>query len=343
MEELKEIKSPYHISKTENGYIISCNDEFCYENNAIIWNEENQCRVITLKRYYDDFSYHVEYVFFTEDFEILGTYRESEGVNPSFILAPTKEIWVAMSATRECYPFGKDVTLPIFKRSRIETPVIKRDTGMKSFFLGGQTFGFITDMWGEGKDSKLVLHQFDKSGLYKNRKGKSLTGIKGGFITTLAGRAYMYSKGLYEINKNLSINFIGDFKEEHEYWSLLLDMDDDDVSFIHIDDSENNIDIVKYTHDGKQIKKETLYNSKNKIYCIHNETLIDGTLMIGFQVCENIITIGYKNGKFCIYERERETHLIGTKMLKYGLMLWGNSTGRDTKLEIVRMTDMKVR
>lgn len=104
MEELKEIKSPYHISKTENGYIISCNDKFCYENNAIIWNEENQCRVITLKRYYDDFSYHVEYVFFTEDFEILGTYRESEGVNPSFILAPTKEIWVAMSATRECYP-----------------------------------------------------------------------------------------------------------------------------------------------------------------------------------------------------------------------------------------------
>lgn len=40
MEELKEIKSPYHISKTENGYIISCNDKFCYENNAIIWNDE---------------------------------------------------------------------------------------------------------------------------------------------------------------------------------------------------------------------------------------------------------------------------------------------------------------
>lgn len=118
-------------------------------------------------------------------------------------------------------------------------------------------------------------------------------------------------------------------------------MDDAAVSFIHIDDSENNIDIVKYTHDGKQLKKETLYNSKNKIYCIHNETLIDGTLMIGFQVCENIITIGYKNGKFCIYERARETHMIGTKILKYGLMLWENSTGRDTKLEIVRMTDMK--
>lgn len=86
----------------------------------IIQNEENQCRVITLKRYYDDFSYHVEYVFFTEDFEILETYRESEGVNPSFILAPTKEIWVVMSATRECYPFGKDVTLPLFKRSRFQ-------------------------------------------------------------------------------------------------------------------------------------------------------------------------------------------------------------------------------
>lgn len=50
----------------------------------------------------------MEYVLFTEEFEIDEVYRESEGVNPSFILAPNKEVWVVMSATRKCYAEGKE-------------------------------------------------------------------------------------------------------------------------------------------------------------------------------------------------------------------------------------------
>lgn len=272
MEELKKIKSPYRVCKTEKGYIIECDDVFCFEEEAVIWSEEKQRWIIAFKRDYTTFSYYVEYILLTEEFEIDEVYRESEGVNPSFILAPNGEIWVVMSATKGCYPEGNDVTLPLFNRSRIDKPVVKRDTGMASFFLGGQTFGFIVDNWGRGKDSKLVLHQYDKFGLYKNRKTKKLDGIQGGFITSINEKAYLFANGLYEISDKLEMEFIGEFEEEHNYLSFLLDMDEESITFLRRDEKVNNIDFVKYTRDGKQMEKKTVYDSKEEIYWMKIES-----------------------------------------------------------------------
>lgn len=333
MEELKKIKSPYRVCKTEKGYIIECDDVFCFEEGAVIWSEEKQRWIIAFKRYYTDYTYDVEYVLFTEKFEIDEVYQESEGVNPSFILAPNKEIWVVMSATRECYAEETDVTIPLFKRSRIDEPVVKRDTGMDSFFLGGQTFGFIRDEWGRGKDSKFVLHQYDKHGLYKNRKEKTLVGIKGGFVTSINEKAYLFANGLYEISDKLEIELIGDFEEEQNYLSVLLDMDEETITFLRRDEEVNNIDFVKYTRDGKQTEKKTVYNSKEEIYWMKIESEIDGSQMISF-FAGGVITMGYKNGEFCIYEGEVG---MSTKMMKYGLMFYGNSSRQDTKVEIIRM------
>lgn len=336
MEELKKINSPYQVCRTEKGYMIECDDVFCLEENAVIWSVEKQRWIVAFKRYFTDYSYEVEYVLFTEEFEIDEVYQESEGVNPSFILAPNKEIWVVMSATKECYAMGKDVTVPLFNRARINDPVVKRDTGMDSFFLGGQTFGFIRDEWGRGKDSKLMLHQYDKHGLYKNRKGKTLTGIKGGFVTSINEKAYLFAKGLYEISDQLEMEFIGAFEEEHNYLSFLLDMDNESITFLRRDEEVNNIDFVKYARDGKQIEKKTIYDSKEEIYWMAIESEIDGSQMITF-FAGGVITMGYKNGKFCIYEGETG---MSTKMMKYGLMLYGNSSRQDTKVEIIRMEDI---
>lgn len=333
MEELKKIESPYRVCKSEKGYIIECDDVFCYEDDAVIWCEKKQRWIIAFKRSYGNCLYDVEYVLFTEKFEIDEVYQESEGVNPSFILAPDEEIWVVMSATRTCYPYGKSVTVPLFNRSRIVEPVIKRDAGMDSFFLGGQTFGFIIDNWGEGKDSKLVLHQYDKLGLYKNRKGKTLAGIRGGFITSINEKAYLFAKGLYKISSKLEIELIGNFEEEHNYLSFLLDMDEETITFLRRDEELNNIDFVKYTRDGKQIEKKTIYDSKEEIYWMKIESEMDGSQMITF-FAGGVITMGYKNGEFCIYEGKIGMH---TKMIKYGLMLYGNSSIQDTKVEIIRM------
>lgn len=333
MEKLKKIASPYRVCKTEKGYIIECNDVFCFEEDAVIWSEEKQRWIIAFKRYNTDYTYDVEYVLFTEKFEIDEVYRESEGVNPSFILAPNKEVWVVLSATRECYAVGKDVTIPLFNRSRIDEPVVKRDTGMDSFFLGGQTFGFIRDEWGRGKDSKLVLHQYDKHGLYKNRKAKTLAGIKGGFVTSINDKAYLFAKGLYEISEKLEIELIGAFEEEHNYLSFLLDMDEETITFLRRDEDVSNIDFVKYTREGKQIEKKRIYDSKEEIYWMKIESEMDGSQMITF-FAGGVITLGYKNGEFCIYEGKVG---MSTKMMKYGLMLCGNSSRQDTKVEIIRM------
>lgn len=336
MEEFKKIDSPYRVCRTEKGYMIECDDVFCLEENAVIWSGEKQRWIVAFKRYFTDYSYEVEYVLLTEEFEIDEVYQESEGVNPSFILAPNKEIWVVMSATKECYAMGKDVTVPLFNRSRIDEPIVKRDTGMDSFFLGGQTFGFIRDEWGRGKDSKLVLHQYDKHGLYKNRKGKTLIGIKGGFVTSINEKAYLFAKGLYEISDQLEMEFIGAFEEEHNYLSFLLDMDEESITFLRRDEEVNNIDFVKYTRDGKQIEKKTVYDSKEEIYWMEIESEMDGSQMITF-FAGGVITMGYKKGEFCIYEGEVG---MSTKMMKYGLMLYGNSSRQDTKVEIIRMEDV---
>lgn len=46
MEELKKIKSPYRVCKIEKGYIIECNDVFCFEDGAVTWSEEKQRWII---------------------------------------------------------------------------------------------------------------------------------------------------------------------------------------------------------------------------------------------------------------------------------------------------------
>lgn len=73
-------------------------------------------------------------------------------------------------------------------------------------------------------------------------------------------------------------------------------MDEESITFLRRDAEVNNIDFVKYTRDGKQIEKKTIYDSKEEIYWMKIESEMDGSQMITF-FAGGVITMGYKNGE----------------------------------------------
>lgn len=336
MEEIEKVKSVYKISKSDTAYTIESKDNFNFYQEGIIWSESDQSWIIAVQRYYKNGVYCVEYIFLSEDFEIKSVYRETDGVNPVFIVGINKEIWVRLSATKECYPMNTDVTLPMFERSRIEKPIVKRDTGMDSFLLDGQTYGFIRDDWGEGKESKLVIHQYDKMGLYKNRKTKKLTGIYGGLVTVVRGKAYLYHTALYEISKKGELIFIDRFDEEKNCLSLLIDIDENEYTFIHRDETEKCMELVRYSSEGKQIEKRVIYKGEKRILWVEVKSIYDRSQMITF-FANGVVTMGYKDGEFCICKG-----CVGecTEIIKYGWMLSDKAQNKGKKIYILKMDNI---
>lgn len=334
MEELKKTESAYRVVKNEEGYVIESDDKFSFEADAIAWDERSKHFIITFKRYVQTEKYYVEYVLFTENFEIDGVYRETLGVNPAFIIAPDQEIWVDLSATAlQPYPqqLGS-VIVPLFNRSRVADPVVKRDTGMDYFFLDGKTYSYVRDNWGQGKDTKLVLHKFDKEHMYKDRKAKKLTNVKGGTITSVGKKAFLYYDGLYEISPKLDLTQIGEFKEEKKVLSYLIDKDDETASFIRRDEGWRSVSLVKYKNDGTVLEKKTIYKSENEINSVNVSSQADGSQMISFPADGVIKVMGYKDGKFCAYDSPYGTKI---KMFRYGFFLVGGLSREAACVRIV--------
>lgn len=336
MEELKKIESPYRVSKKENEYIFEFDNTFDFCEDAIAWCEEKQRLVVAFQRYTSDCTYDIEYVLFTPEFEIDEVYQESEGVNPRFLIAPNGEIWIVMSATMECYPLSTDVTLPLFDRFRIDEPVLKRDTGMDYFLLNGQTYGFIIDMWGEGKESKLIQNKYDKAGLYKDRKGKKLKNIYGGFVTSIGEKAYLsYDDCVYEISEKLQLNLAGSFEQEKDCLSFILDRDESTTTYIRRDENGKELYLIKYSNEGKLLKTECIFSAESMINTMTIQSLQDGSKKIQF-VSNGVNILGYKDGDYFIYHGKPGDN---TNMLKFGILILHRSRVEESCFKIIKICE----
>lgn len=334
--ELDKVKSPYEIAKNDNEIMFTIDSDRSFDWESIAWSGEKQCWVIAMKRYITSDTYVVEYVLFDEAFHIIEVYRESEGVIPRFLLAPSGEIWVVMSATKEGYPDSADVTIPLFNRSRITDPIVKRDTGMDYFFLDGQTHGYIVDSWGKGKDTKLIQNVYDKNGLYKDRKGKTLKDIHGGEITSVGKRAYLsYKENLYEITDKFGIEKIGSFPEEKEVLSFVIDRDDKVTTYIRLDENLKDIYFVKYTNDGEVLSQKLVYASDTRVNTMDIQSLQDGSQKIQF-VAKGVNILGYREGEYFIYEGELGDH---TGMIKFGTLIVQKSRAEEIGLKIIEIPE----
>lgn len=334
--ELDKVKSPYEIVKEDNEIIFKFDRDRSLDWKTIAWSGEKKCWVVAMKRNITNNTYVVEYVLLDESFNIIEVYRESEGVNPSFLLAPSGEIWVVMSATKEGYPDSSDVTIPLFNRARISKPVVKRDTGMDYFFLDGQTQGYIVDFWGRGKETKLIQNVYDKSGLYKDRKGKALKDIYGGIITSIGKRAYLsYKENLYEISDKLGTEMIGIFTEEKEVLSFVIDRDDKVTTYIRLHENMKDIYFVKYTNDGKVLSQELVYASDTRVNTMDIQSLQDGSQKIQF-VAKGVNIIGYREGEYFVYEGELGDH---TGMIKFGTLIIQKSRAEEKYLKIIEIPE----
>lgn len=334
--ELDKVKSPYEIVKKDNEIIFKFDSEKSLDWEAITWSGKKQCWVVAMKRNISNGMYVIEYVLFDGNFNIIEVYRESEGVNPRFLLAPNDEIWVVMSATKEGYPDSADVTIPLFNRSRVTDPIVKRDTGMDYFFLDGQTHGYIVDSWGKGKDTKLIQNVYDKNGLYKDRKGKTLKDIHGGVITSVGKRAYLsYKENLYEITDKFGIEKIGSFPEEREVLSFVIDRDDKVTTYIRLDENLKDIYFVKYTNDGEVLSQKLVYASDTRVNTMDIQSLQDGSQKIQF-VTKGVNILGYREGEYFLYEGELGDH---TGMLQFGKLIIQRLGTKEKCLKIIEIPE----
>lgn len=165
----------YKIIRQDSKIIIEHDHKIKAED--AIYNPFTENYIFAVKAYTGNCTYEVDYFLFSKDLELLKILRESEGVNPSFIISPNSEIWVSLSVTSEKIEKNGEIILPILERNRIEEPIVKRDTGMDYFVMKGRSYGYIVDNWSRGKEDRLVIYQFDKNSLFRDRKAVKLKGM----------------------------------------------------------------------------------------------------------------------------------------------------------------------
>ena len=144
-----------------------------------------------------------DYIVLNREHEIIQTVSEDQGVNLKFVLAPDKSVWIGMSAL--CTQKDGEIILPLYDRKRVEKEIVKSDLGVDAgFFWNDCYWGYVNDIFGD-KPDKLLQYQFDKMGLYKNRKAYKLDMLRRAIPSVQGDCLYLcqkdFNNGIVQIFK----------------------------------------------------------------------------------------------------------------------------------------------
>lgn len=308
--ELDYTNIEYKISKQDSKLIIE--HEYKLKIDAAVYDSVTENYVFAVKADTGNCTYEVDYFFFSKDLELLKILRENVGVNPSFIVSPNKEIWVGLTITTDKIKKNGEIILPLFGRNRIEELIIKRDTGMEYFEMKGQSYGYIVDNWGRGKEDKLVIYQYDKNNLFKNRKAVKLKGMYSCMPIIINDTCYVsdcdssnnYSTKIYEIDAkgNLMEAYAS---EGVENCSRPYILDITDKNIIMIASLRDRVDCLSFSLAGILEDRKTIFEADkgNDIYAFQMYSMYNGTV-IRFFTNQTPIAILYKNRIFEKYESD---------------------------------------
>ncbi len=167
LKELEKSKNQYQV--TNNNGIITLHTSGGVRFSSKFFDENTKQLILAVRLYYDDGRYDVDYIFLDNAMNINESFTESEGVMPSFILAPDKSVWVVMESTKS--DKARDIVLPLSGRTRIEKDnLLSTFVDWNSVRFNGESIQFWKDIFDAKKQDKMCRYNFDKNNLFKSRK-----------------------------------------------------------------------------------------------------------------------------------------------------------------------------
>ena len=277
--------------KEHNGCLKICAEQpiqiedCCYD-------ETKDSFVIAVKHYRGQ-NYFVDYIVCNREWQIVKKLTETQGVNPRFVLAPDKSVWVRMSATRT--KKDGEIILPLDERERVTKEIVKSDLGTNySFFWKGSYWGYTCDVWIDKKPDKLLQYEFDKKNLFKNRKAWKLEGLRNAVPFVQEDELYLCQQNWAE--RTISVSrmaepgvaelvidsaSIGDFT-----WCYLVNVKRDACEFIGF--RENEIHRLSIDKSGQVLEQKHIHTMEDTcFYSIMDLQVLEDDRVVVSYVCEN--------------------------------------------------------
>ena len=252
----------------QNGYLeIIC--EKPVEIQDCCYDEKRDEYVIAVKHYKGK-NYSVEYIVVNREGKNVKNLLEKQGVNPRFVLAPDKSLWIGMSSI--CTKKDGEIVLPLYERERVTKEIIKADVGVNyDFFWNGCHWGYVQDMWGD-KPDKLLKYEFDKNELYKTRKTMKLEGQFGATPYVQDDVLYLckrdFDEGivrLFKMNTPEEIEVFGTSATVGGFtWCYLVCVDGGECVVIGVE--ENEIYRLRISLNGELLEKKCIFTLDDTMF-----------------------------------------------------------------------------
>lgn len=260
-------------------------EDCCYD-------ETRDAFVIAVK-YYRGRDYYVDYIVLNREWQIVKKLTETKGVNPRFVLAPEKSVWIRMSATRT--KKDGEIVLPLYERERVTKEIVKSDLGTDySFFWNGSFWGYACDVWSSTAPDKLLQYEFDKKGLFKNRKAWKLEGLRNASPFVQRDELYLcqqnWAEGTVSVYRMMEPGMTEVFMESAiigEFtWCYLVNVGEAACEFIGF--RENEVHRLTIGKSGQMLEQKHIHvMDDTAFYSIMDfQVLADGRVVVAY-VCEN--------------------------------------------------------
>ena len=255
--------------------------------------DEARDHFVIAVKYYRGQNYFIDYIVCSREWQIVKKVTETRGVNPRFVLAPDKSVWVGMSATRT--KKDGEIVLPLYERERVTKEIVKSDLGTNSgFFWNGSYWGYVSDVWSEKKPDKLLQYEFDKKNLFKNRKAWKLEGFRNAEPFVQGDELYLcqqnwaeWTVSVYQVLEPgvteavMKPAIIGEFT-----WCYLVQVKEDACEFIGF--QKNEVHRLRIDKSGSVLEQKHIHTMDDTcFYSIMDlQVLREGRVVVSY-VCEN--------------------------------------------------------
>lgn len=167
MQELKKSNNKYCVNYVNGIITISANQSISVS--SVFWDNERANLLIAVKLYSSDYGKNLDYIILDHTMKIADVFTETEGVIPSFLMAPDKTVWVRLSSTNT--DKIRESILPLENRKRIQSEKLLTEfVDNFSVWYRQEVIYFSKDIFNKEKKDKIGQYIFDKSNLFKSRK-----------------------------------------------------------------------------------------------------------------------------------------------------------------------------
>lgn len=297
-EELPDSNNKFKFVSSDKYIFVLCDKNLSVDDQC--FDEINNYYIFVLNIKITEDMNEINYLYLDKEFNFIKCLKETEGINPKFIKAPDKSMWVSLSYIKD--DGNNEIVLPLENRNRIKKLILKKDIDYCCYFEWETNFiGYNAPMFGEKKNDKLSIYQFDKKSLYKGKKNIKLDFSSAGFPFVESNICFIH-KTLY-LNDLCSINL----KEVTKEGKLLSEWNSENINDIHMifpisvisnvkifisTNKKNEIKLVKFNEKGELISNDKLISIDH----ISNFFTLSPIVLDNKNHCAVVYTSEYSNG-----------------------------------------------